>query len=56
MTFDRVINVEVTWNQWIFQFFNDDWQWLWTALMVPIGGWLWKRKKGSKPETSQHDG
>jgi hypothetical protein len=54
-TFDKVIEVEVAWHQRVGSFFEKNWQWLWAAVLVPIVGWLWKRKKGSKPDVSQPD-
>jgi hypothetical protein len=33
-------------------FFADNWQWLWTALLVPLAGWLW-RWKTMKPESNK---
>jgi hypothetical protein len=54
-TFDKVIEVEVAWHQRVGSFFENNWQWLWAAILVPIIGWLWKRKKASKPDVSQSD-
>jgi hypothetical protein len=47
-TFDREIEVEVTRGQQIGSFFKSNWQWLWAAILLPVGSWLWTRKKGSK--------
>jgi len=47
-TFDKIIDVEVTWHQRVFSFVENNWQWLWTAILIPIVGWLWKRKKRPK--------
>ena len=44
-TFDKVIDVKVTWSQQARSFFEENWAWLWPALLVPIAGWLWKMKK-----------
>jgi hypothetical protein len=54
-TFDKLIEVEVTWNQRIGSFLETNWQWLWTVLLIPIVSWLWKRRKGVKAETSRSD-
>jgi len=54
-TFDKVIEVEVAWHRQVGSFFEKNWQWLWAALLVPIVGWLWKKKKGTKPAVSQSD-
>ena len=45
-TFDKRIEVEVTAGQRASEFFGKNWQWLWAALLLPIGGWLWRRWKG----------
>ncbi|ANG63109.1 hypothetical protein A8C75_11915 [Marinobacterium aestuarii] len=46
-TFDKIIEVNVTTTQKISLFFKNNWQWLWAAILVPIAGWLWKRRKNS---------
>jgi len=51
-TFDKVIEVNVTTTQKIMLFFKNNWQWLWAAILVPIAGWLWKRKKKQLTNTS----
>lgn len=43
-TFDKEIGVNVTATQTIRRFFKDNWQWLWAAILVPVAGWLWKRR------------
>ena len=55
-TFDKVIEVEVAWHQRVGPLFEKNWQWLWAAILVPVSGWLWKRKKKSKSEVSETDG
>jgi hypothetical protein len=45
-TFERTIEVRVTWPQRLSNFMVDNWQWLWTTLLVPIVGWIiqkWRR-------------
>ena len=54
-TFDKEIEVEVTWNQQVLSFFEKNWQWLWAAILLPIFGWLWKKKKESKPNIRESD-
>jgi len=44
-TFDKMIAVEVTWSQKVSSFFKKNWQWLWAAVLVPLVGWLWKRRR-----------
>lgn len=48
-TFDKIIEVEVTWGQKVSLFIEKNWQWLWAAVLVPVGGWLWKRRKTYDP-------
>ena len=51
-TFDKTIEVNVTATQKIGLFFKNNWQWLWAAILVPVAGWLWKRKKKQLTKTS----
>ncbi|QQO55173.1 MAG: hypothetical protein N838_19285 [Thiohalocapsa sp. PB-PSB1] len=51
-TFDKIIEVNVTETQKIGLFFKNNWQWLWAAILVPVAGWLWKRKKKQLTNTS----
>lgn len=44
-TFDKTIEVEVTWPQRISGFVFNNWQWLWGAGLAPLVVWLWKRRK-----------
>jgi hypothetical protein len=53
-TFDKMIEVEVSWPQQVGSFFEQNWQWLWATVCVPIVGWLWKKKKGANPDGSPH--
>jgi hypothetical protein len=54
-TFDKEIEVEVTWGQQVGSFLKNNWQWLWAVILVPGIGWLWRRKKGSKPSAGGSD-
>jgi len=51
-TYDKVIEVNVTATQKISQFFKNNWQWLWAAILLPVAGWLWKRRKKQLTITS----
>jgi len=51
-TFDKQIEVEVTWGQHVSSLLKNSWQWLWAAILVPLAGWLWRKKKGSKSSPS----
>jgi hypothetical protein len=48
-TFDRYIQVDVTWGQRLDLFFERNWQWLWATVLVPIVGWLLRNRKQSQP-------
>ncbi|SIT49740.1 exported hypothetical protein [Paraburkholderia ribeironis] len=52
-TFAGEIEVTITPGQRAEHFVRDYWQWLWTALLVPVGGWWWKRR--DKKEDNRHD-
>jgi hypothetical protein len=43
--FERTLAVNVAWSERVSGFFKDNWQWLWTALLIPIVGFLWGRRK-----------
>jgi hypothetical protein len=43
-TFGRTINVTVRTGQQFTDFAKGNWQWLWATILVPIVGWLWKRR------------
>jgi prepilin-type N-terminal cleavage/methylation domain-containing protein len=52
-TFDRTINVTVTWTARVQDFIAGNWKWLWITIVAPAGGWWWqhwrKQKKRTKP-------
>ena len=52
-TFDKQIEVEVSWGQQLGSLLENNWQWLWAAILVPVVGWLWRKNKGSKPSASR---
>jgi hypothetical protein len=43
--FQKTLAVNVAWSERVSGFFKDNWQWLWTALLIPIIGFLWTRRK-----------
>ena len=48
-TFDKTITVTVTPGDQIKNFALNNWQWLWAAILVPIAGWIWnKRRRGGQ--------
>jgi len=60
-TFDRRIQVEITLPQRVRWFVQNNWQWLWAAVLVPAAGYLWKRRKrdeakqGTRPSGNGRD-
>jgi prepilin-type N-terminal cleavage/methylation domain-containing protein len=44
-TFDRDIQVQVTWPQRISGFVAENWQWLWTTVAAPIALWVWNKRR-----------
>ena len=44
-TFDRWVAIEVTWTQRLSAFVGDYWQWLWAAVLVPLGAGIWRKIK-----------
>lgn len=50
-SFEKVIEINVTTPQKIVLFFKSNWQWLWTVILVPVVGWLWKRRKSNSQVT-----
>jgi hypothetical protein len=52
-TFDRDIQVDITFPQRAFGFIEKNWQWLWAAIFVPIVGYLWKRRNERKARSKQ---
>ncbi|MEX3917965.1 hypothetical protein AB4Y43_17235 [Paraburkholderia sp. BR10872] len=52
--YDGSMVVTVTGIQRLAEFSKDNWKWLWTAILVPITGFFWKRKE-KQPEVSADD-
>ncbi len=48
-TFDKQIEIEVTPVQRVVWFLKAYWPVLFTAIVIPVLVWLWKRRKGSNP-------
>ena len=48
-TLDREIQVNITIPQRVSGFIQKNWQWLWAAIVVPIAGYLWKRRRKASP-------
>jgi hypothetical protein len=43
-TFERMLVVDVALSTRVSQFVGDNWQWLWTAILIPLAGWLVRRR------------
>jgi len=54
-TFDRIIEVRVTRMQTLQDFFKKNWQWICTALLIPLGIWIFKKltSKKQKPRNQK---
>jgi hypothetical protein len=47
-TFDKTIEVNVTLAQQATDFLGKFGQWLWAAVVIPLGGWFWRRRKAAQ--------
>ncbi|MBC8376632.1 MAG: hypothetical protein H8E26_11360 [FCB group bacterium] len=54
--FERIIEVNVFPTQKINFFIKDNWKWLWAAILVPIFGWFWKKRKSKNLGQSGPEG
>jgi hypothetical protein len=54
-TFDKNIEVNITLVQKATDFFEKFGQWLWAGLIIPLAGWLWKRRKASQARPAPED-
>jgi hypothetical protein len=56
--FERKWTVQVAWSDRVTSFVGGNWKWLWAAIVVPIGGVLFRRLRRSRdaPEPSTGDG
>jgi hypothetical protein len=48
---DEIIQVQVSPLATVGAFVSKNWQWLWSAILVPIALWLWKRRKNQKGDS-----
>jgi hypothetical protein len=51
-TFDRIIEVDAGLGYWVSGFFQKNWQWLWSAILIPLAGWGWKKWRSSQTGTA----
>jgi hypothetical protein len=47
-TFERTLVVNVPFRVRLEAFVDENWQWLWTALVLPVGLWLLQRRRHGK--------
>jgi hypothetical protein len=46
-TFERTITVEVTTTEMLTEFVADNWLWVWAPFALPVGVWVWKKRRPS---------
>ncbi|HSE17119.1 MAG TPA: hypothetical protein VLB46_08695 [Pyrinomonadaceae bacterium] len=51
-TFDKEYVVVVGFKESVVSFAGEHWQWLWTTVFLPVGAWLWKRKRKNGEATA----
>jgi hypothetical protein len=54
-TFERTIEVHVTWSQKVSHFVANNWQWLWTTILIPIAGWIIRKRKQRDASSARKD-
>ncbi|HNV69743.1 MAG TPA: hypothetical protein PKO06_08605 [Candidatus Ozemobacteraceae bacterium] len=55
-TFERTIEIQVTWTRQISDFVGNNWQWLWATILVPVIGYLYQiRSHSGLPRPSPAD-
>jgi hypothetical protein len=47
---DEIIQVQVSPIASVGSFVSKNWQWLWSAILVPIALWLWNRRRKNQKE------
>lgn len=47
-TYTNVINIDITPKQRLFRWLSANWQWAWGALLIPVLGFFYNRKRKSK--------
>ncbi|MDP8908902.1 MAG: hypothetical protein M3N47_07240 [Chloroflexota bacterium] len=55
-TFQRTLVVDVSLSDRVANFLQGNWQWLWTAILVPVAAWLMARHKRQAPGGPQGGG
>jgi hypothetical protein len=47
-TFESTVVVEITTRQWLLGLVKQYWQWVFTALLIPLAKWLWSKWKDGR--------
>lgn len=47
-TFDKTIDVRVKWTKQVGNFIDNNWKWLWAAIVAPAAGWWWQNRRRKK--------
>jgi hypothetical protein len=48
-SFDKEYIVAVPWkDRAVISFVVNNWPWLWATIVIPLGGWLWSRRRKKK--------
>jgi hypothetical protein len=47
-TFEKTLSIRVAWPVKVKDFVHENWQWLWTTILVPLGVWAGQRRRQSK--------
>ena len=53
-TFSRDIEVNITIQQKVFGFLGNNWKWLWTAIFIPIIGYLLKKRSEKRKKNKSN--
>jgi hypothetical protein len=55
-TFEYTLVVRVTWRDKVASFVEDNWQWLWTAILAPVAFWAIRRRRSARDHRSGRRG
>ena len=53
-TLHRTWNVNVSWDARLASFLDTNWQWLWAFILVPVGGFVWRRRARRAANAARH--
>ncbi len=52
-TFSKDIEIDVAFSYRVKLFVEDNWQWLWAAIVVPLAVWCWRRWSSKKVNSNE---